>query len=39
MEMSDEPPASSPRLIPWLIGLCALAAWFTLLWFMFRDVL
>lgn len=25
--------------IAWLFGACALAAWFTLLWFMFSDVL
>ena len=37
--MSDDPSPAGSRLIAWLIGLCALATWFALLWFMFRDVL
>jgi hypothetical protein len=27
------------KLVSWLIGTAALAIWFAMLWFMFRDVL
>lgn len=37
--MSDEPPADERPLVAWAIGAMALSAWFTMLWFMFRDVL
>lgn len=37
--MADDPAPSTSQLGSWLIGACALAAWFAMLWFMFGDVL
>jgi hypothetical protein len=37
--MSNEPPAERPPYAAWAIGAAALAAWCTMLWFMFGDVL
>jgi hypothetical protein len=39
--MEDEKPTwkSRLRLLWWLVGLGALAAWFAVLWLMFGDVL
>jgi hypothetical protein len=34
---TDPPPEG--RLKTWAIGAAALAAWFAMLWFMFREVL
>ena len=37
--MSEEPAPGKTPLAAWAIGAAALGAWFTLLWFMFADVL
>jgi hypothetical protein len=36
---ADDEPAGEGRMLAWLLGAAALAAWFALLWFMFGDVL
>jgi hypothetical protein len=37
--MADESPPRDRRMLVWLAGATALAAWFALLWLMFGDVL
>jgi hypothetical protein len=39
--MADEDPAPGERsrAFVWMMGAAALLAWFSLLWFMFSDVL